>query len=113
MIKNIMFEIKRGVLEDVLGKIYTVLIDRRFWVSLLTVIGLVFGLPELAENSEQAGTDVVDAITLIAQSVGSLIATITLILSWTKRPPSGKEHNEIMRLAAYLNSKHGIDIYDV
>jgi hypothetical protein len=106
MFNSILKEIKRGTMEDVLAKIYTVLIDRRLWISLMTVVGLIFGVPELAENADSTSSEIVDAIVLIVQSVGSLITTFGLLYSWTKRAPSGKN----FRVWDQINARYGGDV---
>jgi len=105
----------REVLYDTLAKIATVLVDRRFWMSVFIVFASlsgIFGLSEdqvaavrkaIGEDGEAAAVFFEKVIEVLAV----LIAVVTTIVSWTKRPPSGLEFRENAQLAAYLRSKYG------
>ena len=70
----------------ILGKIGTVLIDRRFLAAVGTVLFMAFGIPE-GQYSDA-----------IAQ-VGALILSLVTVLSWTVRPPSGLVHKDVVTAA--------------
>lgn len=67
----------------ILGKLGTVLVDRRFLASVGTILFMTFGIPEGKYTEE------------ISQ-VGTLIMTLVTVLSWTVRPPSGLKHKELV-----------------
>lgn len=92
------------------GKLATVVVDRRFWIAAFTVLGMVFGVPQLVDQADGMGNDVADTVQIIIQSVGSLVSVLALIVSWTKRAPSGKEFNELDRLASYIKTRYGEDV---
>lgn len=78
----------------ILDKIGTVAVDRRFWVAVLTLVGILLGLPQLADNADSLSAELVDAIILIAQILGLIFIPTGLTLSWANRPPSGLRFKE-------------------
>jgi hypothetical protein len=80
--------------KAILDKVGTVLVDRRFWVSLFTTIILVFGSPELLDNAETLGDQAVEVAQIIMQFVGMILPFLNLVNSWTKRAPSGLRFKE-------------------
>lgn len=80
-----------------LDKILTVVVDRRFWVAVLTVVLTVGGLAglsdEMLQQIEEAFGEDGEAIAVAAerlvQAVITLIVALRLITSWTVREPSG------------------------
>lgn len=78
----------------VLDKVGTVIVDRRFWVSLFTAGLLVFGSPEVLGNVDSLSDQAVEVSQAIVQIIGMLVPFITLIGSWTKRAPSGLNFKE-------------------
>lgn len=72
-----------------LSKLGTLLVDRRLWIALLFVVGNVVGVDEWSRNADALAGNIVDAIQGILMSGGALIAVVTLLYSYTKRPPSG------------------------
>ncbi len=80
----------------ILGKIGSVLVDRRLWVYLFTLAAVILGMPKLGENAENLGTDVASAIVLITQGVTILVGALSLIFSWERRPPSGLNYKEVL-----------------
>jgi hypothetical protein len=75
----------------ILGKLGTVLVDRRFLAAVGTVLFMVFGIPEGKYTEE------------ITQ-IGTLIMSLVTVLSWTYRPPSGLKHKELVELGAILKA---------
>jgi hypothetical protein len=73
---------------------YTVAVDRRFWVSFFTLLYLIFGAPVVAGDLDAISQDIVDSILLVTSTLGAILIMLGLQVSWTKRPPSGKDFNE-------------------
>lgn len=67
------------MLSDLVQKLFTVLVDRRFWFTVvLPFLVLHFGLPE-------------EELTPYIEAVYLLVSTVILNLSWATRPPSGRD----------------------
>ncbi len=84
--KHILKHISRITWDQVvliLGKIGTLLVDRRFLYSLGIVLAMVLGVKEDQFSAE------------IAQ-IGTIILGVTNLLSYTVRPPSGLKHKEVV-----------------
>lgn len=83
----------------ILGKLGTVLVDRRFLGAVGTVLFMVFGIPEGKYTEE------------ITQ-IGTFILSLVVMLSWTIRPPSGLKHKDLVDLgvvkqvASFLNATY-------
>lgn len=73
----------------VLDKVGTVIVDRRFWAGLFTSLILVFGPSELLGNTDSLSNQAVEITTAIVRFVGIILPFLSLMASWTKRPPSG------------------------
>lgn len=87
----------------VLDKVGTILIDRRFWVAVLTIIAVVFGLPEY--DTDKLSDEALDWVTVVGRLVALIVVPMGLTVSWTKRPPSGtrfKEQSEVTEVADKL-----------
>jgi len=91
------------------GKLATVVQDRRFWTAAITVISMVAGVPLMADQVDKAGGEVAGNIQVIIQSAGILISYVTLVLSWTKRAPSGKNYLLEDQFASAINTLYRKD----
>jgi hypothetical protein len=80
------------------AKLGTVLNDRRFWISVLTV-GVLLGLLPATMNAEAKADELVAAVLAITQGLGILTVAAMQLYSWTKRPPSGKSFAQEKKLA--------------
>lgn len=85
-----------------LEKLGTMIIDRRLLFYIFVVVGTVLGLPQLTDNADTLNKELVDAITLIIQGVTAIVGLVTLLISWTKRPPSGQNYREAVDVARYI-----------
>lgn len=81
-------------LQLVLDKVGTIVVDRRFWVSLFTLLSIIFGIPELANNANYLSGEALDLVVLVAQILGLLLVPFGLVISWANRPPSGLNYKE-------------------
>lgn len=79
----------------VFDKVGTVIVDRRFWVSLFTTVILVFGTPELLGNVDSLSDQALEVTQLIVQVLGMILPLLNLVNSWTKRAPSGLGFKEV------------------
>jgi hypothetical protein len=61
----------------------TVFSDRRFYAAVSAVLVIFFAVPE-------------DKATPYLETIGTLISTLALMISWTLRPPSGLKYKEIL-----------------
>lgn len=75
-------------------KVGTLLVDRRFWVYLLS-LGIMLGVVPATADKEALSTQTVDAILLVAQSATAVLGILVLVYSWTKRPPSGLDYKKL------------------
>lgn len=76
-------------LMSFVAKLGTVVNDRRFWVSVATILLVVGFIPSTVDPQVKA--DELMQIALAAmQVIGVVIVAFKQIDSWTKRPPSGK-----------------------
>jgi len=76
-------------------KVGTVLVDRRFWPSILTAVLLVFGTPEALDNVDGLSAEAESYTQLILQFLGVVIPYLKLTDAWTKRSPSGLGYKEV------------------
>jgi len=91
-----------GYLMLTLDKLLTLVVDRRMFIyvaSLLMMFGL---LPWSADQLETANQALVDAILLVSQAVDAVFGLIMLLYSFTKREPSGYLYGQ--RRMDYLTS---------
>lgn len=89
-------------LYTLIAKLGTVLIDRRFWMYLLS-LGVIIGLVPATVDTEKMSNDLVGALELIMAGVTALGGLVMLVYSWTKRPPSGMNYKpEINEVVATL-----------
>jgi hypothetical protein len=72
-------------------KIGTLLVDRRFWMYLIS-LGVILGVLPKTANADELGDAWVDGIMLVVQGATVLLNTLVLLYSYTKRPPSGLEY---------------------
>lgn len=79
----------------VLDKVGTVIIDRRFWVSLFSVIVLVFGTDQMLGNVDALSDQAVELSSLLLKFMGVFVVPVLLGNSWTKRAPSGLGFKEV------------------
>lgn len=77
-----------------LKKLGTVLIDRRFW-SYLFLLGITLGVIPATIDADKTANDVVTAVELIMAGVTALVGFVALVLSWTKRPPTGMDYQPL------------------
>jgi len=75
-------------------KLGTVLIDRRFW-SYLFLLGITLGVIPATMDADQTANEVVTAVELIVQGATALAGFVALVLSWTKRPPTGMNYQPV------------------
>lgn len=73
----------------VLDKVYSVLVDRRGWVTALTVLAIFGVINVSADEITQSGEQLGEIIVLVTKLVTAISALMTLLWSWTKREPSG------------------------
>jgi len=110
-IKTILLNLWKGS-GITLDKIGTVLIDRRFWIVVLSVLASAFGLPKLVEHREELSQTLVQVASLIINAIVLLVGMFKLIDSWTVRPPSGTQYRESAQIAQVVKflKDNGIEL---
>ena len=77
--------------EAFLNKLATLLMSRRFLLTVVFLVISVFGTPEMQIDREGASAEVVDTIFALFPMFSPLIGFLTLLVSYTKSPTLGKE----------------------
>lgn len=72
-------------------KFLNLMSSQRFWLYLFSMVGLVFGLPELTSNADGLSKNLASQIQVVVQSAGFLVTTVTLIVSYAIREPERKK----------------------
>lgn len=65
-----------------IGKVGTVLGDRRFWIVAMSVAIVFFKLPEAEVKT-------------YAEAITTVVGSLALIVGWTWRPPSGLDYKPV------------------
>ena len=91
------------------GKLATVAQDRRFWIAVVTVLASVLGAPQFVDQADDMGGEIADTIQVIIQAGGILVSYVALIISWTKRPPTGKNYLLEDQFASAINTLYRKD----
>lgn len=73
----------------IFDKLGTIVVDRRFWINLFTLLAILFGFPQLADQAEGLSDQAIALATLIVQAVSLIVIPLQLVWSWTRREPSG------------------------
>jgi hypothetical protein len=73
----------------------TLIGDRRMFIAaLFLIIGSVFGVPNFVDNSDELSQETAEIINALIFAVNNLLAFIVMIISYTKRPPSGLNYKQ-------------------
>lgn len=72
-----------------LDKILTLVVDRRMFLYVASLLMMFGVLPWSADQLETANQALIDAIVLTAQAMDAVFGLLMLLFSFTKREPSG------------------------
>lgn len=82
----------------ILEKLGTIVVDRRFIASVVSLVVLFLGVPESTAKN-------------YVEAIGPIIALLGLLASWTVRPPSGLNYKSLVDniedFADLLNERYG------
>lgn len=84
------------IAKIVIKKLGTLLVDRRLIFYLASVLLVLFGVPNAADQATALDKQVQDLIVLIGQIIVIVSGMVTTVSSWTKRPPSGLQYDTIV-----------------
>lgn len=83
-------------------KVYTVVVDRRFWFALLVMVSVLAGKPDIETGADAASQEIVDVVVVGGKFFVLALTAVAVLLSWGNRPPSGTNFKDVFTAASEL-----------